>query len=68
VANSQLFLLDLNQDLVVKVLLVIYIHFLYVWLAHVINMVKTIEELQENTEILEQHKAHRIFVATQKHY
>jgi len=68
VANSQLFLLNLNQDLVVKVLLVIYIHFLYVWLAHVINMVKTIEELQENTEILEQHKAHRISVATQKHY
>jgi len=41
-----------KQDLAVFVSPVIYIHFSYVWLAQVVNILKVIEESQENTEIL----------------
>jgi len=39
---SLLFSLNLKQDLTFGVLLVIYIHFLYVWLAHIIFMLGAI--------------------------
>jgi len=35
-ANSQLFLVNLKQDIPIGVLPVMYIHFLYVWLSHVV--------------------------------
>ena len=53
-------LLNLKQVLKVGDL-IIYIHFLYVWLAHFIYMLEVIEESQENTEIMRRHEAHGRF-------
>jgi len=53
---------------VVRVLLVVYIHFLYVWLTYIVNILMVIKESQEKIKILKHHKTHRIFVAMQKEY
>jgi len=45
-----LFSLNLKQDLVVGILLVLYIHFPRVWLAHIVDMLEMIEDSQENAE------------------
>jgi len=43
--------LNLKQDLSLGVSLVIYIHVLHFWLAHIICMLEVIEEPQKDTEI-----------------
>jgi len=59
-------LLLIFKGLTVSVLPVMYINFLYVWLAHVVSMLKVIDESQENTEILKHHKAHSGFLLLHK--
>jgi len=61
-----LFSLSLKQYLTIDVLLVIYIRFLHVRLAHVVYMLEVMEESQENTEILRHHEAHGRFVLLRK--
>jgi len=56
-----LFSLNLKHDLAVGVLLVIYIHFLHVWLKHIVDMLRFIEESQENTETMRRLAAHGRF-------
>jgi len=44
--------------LAVSVLPVIYIHFVYVWLAHIAYILEVVKESLENTKILRPHEAH----------
>ena len=54
-ADSHLFSLHANQDLPFGVLLVIYINFLHVWLAHIVHMLGVISGITikyRNNEVL----------------
>jgi len=53
-----LLLLILKKDEKVIVIPIIFINFLYVWLAHVVYMLEVIEESQNNTDIMTRHEAH----------
>ena len=59
--DKHLLSLKVKQDLAVGILLVSYIHFLCVGLAHIVDMLGVIKESQENTEILRHHVAHGRF-------
>ena len=56
-----MFSLNLKLDVTVVILLVLYNHFLHIWLAHTIDMLGMIQNSQKNTEIKRCHETYERF-------